>query len=993
LRRLGLASPPPFVGRTRELEALVEALSDSLLVVVTGVVGVGKTRLVAELCTREQVAELSPVRVRCRPGDRGEAVRARAERELGALPGELDATLRDEPRLLVIDDAHHLIDAPDMLRSLAIEPGAGRVLLIASERLPLRRAQSQRFELALEGLAEPAARELWAHLEESYGPTRSDACDQALLVTGGVPLGLRREYARATAGDGAWNVVELPAGSRELLEIMAVLHIAVAPAGLAALASDSDIEVALVDLITRQLVDPLPDGRFHLHDVVTHQVLDALDNERLVELASRAAAQFAGEGERGSGVFGMLDPVDRMREAARHWLAAGEPGKAADLIAASFSDAAARGSSGEVTALARAVETADPTLAPRLRAVRARAARRRGALVEALELGGTGDPVTDCWLRFQCGEVEVARTALEQLADSDPVTAARASARLSRIEVEAGAVETAAARISECFRRAADDLDGHARAHLHLAAADAALAQGDPTSARAALARARGAGDVGAELTAAIDLMRARLLGLEGRAGEATELLEKTAGIVAQLDLGVLADEVVRLRAQLAARAGDLGGAAERLRRLVSRHRERGNELPALRAELDLASTQLARGELANASELASAAARGAAARGLDALRERAELLSAKIDLAVYRLEPAAEVLAACEKSQCAQTRAGAAASLRLLAARAGEQLPKQSGRPGDPIGATAEAIRIAVAQRDTVGALKLAREQAAAAERAGRLGELVEALAVLARLQIARGDRAAATAAASRAAREALMCGMTAARADALLVLAALSRDNSELTAAQAYAQDAAELAQAAGLPLRRLAAARAMEVIALGDQGGVAQIAEREAAAAAAMSEAAVEAAAQLLADLGLTSARPYRVVTATGAESFVADASPSVLRMEERDLVIDAVREVIVRGGDEIADLRRRSLLKRLLFLFARSPGEVFSKEEIVQSVWEVDYHPLRHDAALFTNIMRIRRLLGKDGADLIRVSDEGYRFCPEKDFLYVEPVPEA
>jgi DNA-binding response OmpR family regulator len=180
-------------------------------------------------------------------------------------------------------------------------------------------------------------------------------------------------------------------------------------------------------------------------------------------------------------------------------------------------------------------------------------------------------------------------------------------------------------------------------------------------------------------------------------------------------------------------------------------------------------------------------------------------------------------------------------------------------------------------------------------------------------------------------------------------------------------------------------------MELIADGDTGP--SSGEREAAAAAAMSEIAVDATAQVLADLGLTSARPYRVVTGAGAGSFVADASPSVLRMEERDLVIDAVREVIVRGGVEIADLRRRSLLKRLLFLFARSPGLVFSKEDIVQKVWEVEYHPLRHDAALFTNIMRIRRLLGDDGADLIRVSDEGYRFCPEKDFLYVEHAPEA
>ena len=85
----------------------------------------------------------------------------------------------------------------------------------------------------------------------------------------------------------------------------------------------------------------------------------------------------------------------------------------------------------------------------------------------------------------------------------------------------------------------------------------------------------------------------------------------------------------------------------------------------------------------------------------------------------------------------------------------------------------------------------------------------------------------------------------------------------------------------------------------------------------------------------------------------------------------------------------NLRRRSLLKRLLFLFASAPGKVFSKEAIVQAVWNVDYHPLRHDAALFTNIMRIRRLLGEDGSEIIRVTEDGYRFVPPRDFLFVIP----
>ena len=154
--------------------------------------------------------------------------------------------------------------------------------------------------------------------------------------------------------------------------------------------------------------------------------------------------------------------------------------------------------------------------------------------------------------------------------------------------------------------------------------------------------------------------------------------------------------------------------------------------------------------------------------------------------------------------------------------------------------------------------------------------------------------------------------------------------------------------------------------------------------------MTQHAIEAAGRLLTDLGLTAVRPFRVVDAAGAISEIADADPEVLRLPARTLAVDAVRETIWRKGTELADLRRRSLLKKLLFLFAAAPHRTFSKEEIVQTVWNVAYHPLRHDAALFTNIMRIRRLLGEDGAEIIRVTEDGYRFEPPTDFVYVHPA---
>ena len=54
-------------------------------------------------------------------------------------------------------------------------------------------------------------------------------------------------------------------------------------------------------------------------------------------------------------------------------------------------------------------------------------------------------------------------------------------------------------------------------------------------------------------------------------------------------------------------------------------------------------------------------------------------------------------------------------------------------------------------------------------------------------------------------------------------------------------------------------------------------------------------------------------------------LADADPEVLRLPARTLAVDGVRETIWRRGTELADLRRRSLLKKLLFLFLRGAND--------------------------------------------------------------------
>jgi hypothetical protein len=56
-----------------------------------------------------------------------------------------------------------------------------------------------------------------------------------------------------------------------------------------------------------------------------------------------------------------------------------------------------------------------------------------------------------------------------------------------------------------------------------------------------------------------------------------------------------------------------------------------------------------------------------------------------------------------------------------------------------------------------------------------------------------------------------------------------------------------------------------------------------------------------------------------------------------------------------------------------------------------MWGTEYDSSRDDNQLFNNIRRIRRLLGKDGAELLPCVEGSYRFLPPPDFLFVVPRP--
>ncbi len=987
-----VAPPASLIGRGADLAELRERLAVAGAVFLYGGAGVGKSRLLGELATTLDV----PVGViRAFLGDTAAAVIARAERATSSLTGGLRTALADTARLLIIDDAHLLDDAELTQVWLTIAPGPtalGRVVIAARDRrlIGIGDAAAEQWLQPLDG---DGAAALWCALG-------GDATRQpAAPIGGGWPWAIRRAVASAAHGVDAWDLTTLAAPARHALQALAVARAALPAHALTALGGAAAAGVA--ELRARHLIDVDGAGQLAIAEPVRAAVLAGLapDAARALHLALaallRADAATTIDAALAQAALSTIDPLDRLREAVRHARAAGDEAQARTILVAAVPSTVQRGGRSELAAMIASLE--DP-LHPELVPIRIALALGGGRIADAAELVASAPSAVEA---LDAAEVALAQGDLERaakrLAEVPQASAAEGAPALVRalqaeLALARGQRDEAQRAVRAAERPGGDE---GARARFLMARAAVEMHVGDVAAARTSLGRA--AAQVGAGLTpalrAAIECQRASCLAREGRLGEAEAAAAQAEQLARTLDDVVVADELRLARARVTLRRGDATTALAELRHLVATRRARGDELGASQLEVELAEAQVARGDLVPAVELASAVHASSTRLGLLVLAARARLCLAEVAVIEARFDVAgpviAELLASAVLDAASQGRAEVlSAEIDAATTRDPSTIARAHAAGGaevrDDIDRGLAAALVAMASGEFQDGLERARDVAAAAERAGRRTELAMALVLTARLELARGDHGSARAAAIRGVREAAKAGVVRARVHGLLALAALARDEGQPEAAVAYARDAAELASSAGLPVERLTANAALDGLA-----GADILADPSSPSAATMGALAIEAAARLLADLGLTAQRPFRVVDADGATSDVADASPEILRMASRSLAVDGVRESLWRRGEELVDLRRRSLLKRLLFLFAAAPGKSFSKEEIVQSVWNVDYHPLRHDAALFTNIMRIRRLLGEDGAEIIRITDDGYRFTPPRDYVFVQP----
>ena len=208
----------------------------------------------------------------------------------------------------------------------------------------------------------------------------------------------------------------------------------------------------------------------------------------------------------------------------------------------------------------------------------------------------------------------------------------------------------------------------------------------------------------------------------------------------------------------------------------------------------------------------------------------------------------------------------------------------------------------------------------------------------------------------------------------------------------------------------LRHAAAGRQREALALVEQDAVAgpgfgldralahlaravlaRLDGDEAAGAAQLARAVAEAAAD--------GADPELVVALDEAVGRLRIVSTSERRLQPRapadlsrfDVILDERTHELSYPGGRLS-LRRRPVLRRLLYALASRYGRALSKEILAERALGVHYHPLRHDNLLAVHMRRLRAALAPAGLKIDFI-DDGYGLSGRERFAYVGSTARA
>ncbi|OFZ15470.1 MAG: hypothetical protein A2Z20_12320 [Bdellovibrionales bacterium RBG_16_40_8] len=79
---------------------------------------------------------------------------------------------------------------------------------------------------------------------------------------------------------------------------------------------------------------------------------------------------------------------------------------------------------------------------------------------------------------------------------------------------------------------------------------------------------------------------------------------------------------------------------------------------------------------------------------------------------------------------------------------------------------------------------------------------------------------------------------------------------------------------------------------------------------------------------------------------------------------DLIFDTANKQITEKKKGQVDFKNQFILLDLLRMFLKTPGEVYSKEAIVEKIWKQSYDPSVHDNKLYVTIKRLRKMIEPD-----------------------------
>jgi DNA-binding winged helix-turn-helix (wHTH) protein len=90
----------------------------------------------------------------------------------------------------------------------------------------------------------------------------------------------------------------------------------------------------------------------------------------------------------------------------------------------------------------------------------------------------------------------------------------------------------------------------------------------------------------------------------------------------------------------------------------------------------------------------------------------------------------------------------------------------------------------------------------------------------------------------------------------------------------------------------------------------------------------------------------------------------SSFGVTEIKDYDLIFDSEQNTVIEQKIGKVDFKNQFILLDLLKLFLEHPGEVYSKEALVEQIWHQSYDPAVHDNKIYVTIKRLRKLIEPD-----------------------------